>query len=186
MIIMTQCKTAMLALVIVTFYYFLKVSRHRILLLISSIFLIYTIIFIPNVQDFFVHALSLDKYSDFDANKMSAGRLDFYSYALAVFKENPFVGDQTVNFPIDNFYLNVLTKFGVIGFIPIMFIWIYLIFKNYFLSNKDKNYFILVLLTIFYIVESLLEGNPPFGPGVSSFMFWLLSASLYQRYLGEK
>lgn len=33
----------------------------------------------------------------------------------------------------------------------------------------------LTSFVIFYFIESLLEGQPPFGPGVSSFMFWMLS-----------
>lgn len=33
----------------------------------------------------------------------------------------------------------------------------------------------LTCFVIFYLVESMLEGQPPFGPGVSSFMFWMLS-----------
>ena len=32
-------------------------------------------------------------------------------------------------------------------------------------------------LTMFYFIESVLEGYPPFGPGVSSFMFWFLSVT---------
>ena len=35
----------------------------------------------------------------------------------------------------------------------------------------------LMCLTMFYFIESALEGYPPFGPGVSSFMFWFLSVT---------
>lgn len=35
----------------------------------------------------------------------------------------------------------------------------------------------LMCLTMFYFIESVLEGYPPFGPGVSSFMFWFLSVT---------
>ena len=65
---------------------------------------------------------------------------------------------------------------GLTGFVLVELIWgsrVYINFKQ----NKGFIKDFLFCVTVFYLVESVLEGYPPFGPGVSSFMFWFLSAA---------
>ena len=78
---------------------------------------------------------------------------------------------------MDLSYLLILAESGIIGFLLIENIWIRRIGGNFIhsITSFSKRHF-LDSLTIFYIVESILEGYPPFGPSSSSFLFWLLAS----------
>ena len=92
----------------------------------------------------------------------------------------------TGKYYVDSLYINVLTENGVIGALIIYIIWGLRISRN-FVVNRQYNAVpyvrkdMIMCLTIFFFIESVLEGYPPFGPGVSSFMFWLLCSLDYSR-----
>ena len=85
---------------------------------------------------------------------------------------------------VDCSYLMILTESGVIGFLLIESVWLQVVIRNFRerFSGEDaprvENF--IVMLTVFYLVESLLEGFPPFGPGVSAMGFWLF-CGLFRR-----
>ena len=53
---------------------------------------------------------------------------------------------------------------------------------------KEKSIFSLttLLLTVFFLGESLFEGHPPFGPGVCAMMLWFLSSRIDMQKEGLK
>ena len=116
----------------------------------------------------------IDKYAGADINTLSSGRLGLYVQALDNFIESPILG--VGRYYVDCSYIYILAESGIIGFLLIEFIWLKRIVLN--LKHKYSPYarpYMLTSFVIFYFIESLLEGQPPFGPGVSSFMFWMLS-----------
>jgi O-antigen ligase len=132
---------------------------------------------VPQFQNYLVHALFLDKYSGADANAVSSGRLGLWSDAIGIIRSNPLVGQPP--YYVDDFYLNCLANFGLIGALvvfSILFVRVIMNFrhfKNHLMSSSWISP-ALVCMTIFYLIESLLEGYPPFGPGTCAFMFWML------------
>ena len=175
-VFMSQCRTAILALGVVTILSVLRKSKRKILWVLLLIGVFIALISIPVVQDLLNQALLINKYKGADLNTFSSGRLDLYLNALKQFQGSPIIG--VGKFYVDCSYIRVLTESGLIGFLLIESVWVHQIHINI----KRSRYTVLgditslmVAMTAFYIIESFLEGYPPFGPGVSSFMFWFLN-----------
>ncbi len=170
----SQCRTALLALAIVACAYILLKSKHKlrwgILMVVACIFMWR----LPFTRKFIDQALFLTKYAGADLNTFSSGRLGHWERAMGVFGDNLLFG--VGQYYVDCSYLGVLAELGLTGFVLVELIWgsrVYINFKQ----NKGFIKDFLFCVTVFYLVESVLEGYPPFGPGVSSFMFWFLSAA---------
>lgn len=170
----SQCRTALLAIGIVGLSYLLIYSKRRLAWL---FFLLIAIMWVWNTsfsREFIDQVFFINKFEGADLNTVSSGRLDLYKESIMTFFESPIIG--VGRWYVDCSYLSILTESGIIGFLMIEYIWI----KRLIINLKYKQFFnrFIIFITIFYIVESALEGFPPFGPGVSSFMFWLLSSML--------
>lgn len=120
--------------------------------------------------------------------KSLAKRIEFEKAAFTIIREHPFFGVGTGNWkqafveafqknksqldPVQygsshNQYLNYLVKFGIFGFIWIMFAWIYPIF----LANKHRFYPALMLLLILGIAN-FSDSNLEAHMGISFFIFF--------------
>lgn len=174
---LSQCRTAILALVISVVLYFLFVGKYKIIWAGVLVALIIVAVRVPIVHQFVEKALMLNRYEDADIDRFSSGRITLYKEAFQAFKRSPVIGQG--DWYVDNSYLMILTGSGIIGFILIEIIWVRRAIGNFFGKAIDKrSHVFLIFITIFYLVESFLEGYPPFGPGVASFMFWMLSIVL--------
>jgi len=184
LILITHCRTALLGLMVAFFWDFLRYSKHKILLGIVLILLVQIISSVHFIQDTINHSLLITKYEGTSLDAFSSGRLGLYSIAWDFFITSPIIGVGA--YYVDNSYLLILTESGIIGFVLIESIWLYKIIECYKSVYYDKFFHkkfslssrFLISILIFYIVESLLEGFPPFGPGVSSFMFWFITIIL--------
>ena len=178
-VLFMQCRTAVLACVM-AYLFSMVVTKHLRLIVAAAIIIVAFIIFVPVVNDVFVHALFLDKYADANLNTLSSGRGDLWMKAIGVISANPLFGSGS--YYVDNMYLCCLANVGIFGFVFIMGFWLFRVSKNLRLVVRRKRQVqgasslavILGALTIFYLVESALEGWPPLGCGTSSFFFWLL------------
>ena len=173
-ICMCQCRTAILGLALVTCFHIVFYSRKKILAMLTIIISGIVLIQFDFLQKFMEQALLLNKYSGTSLDAFSSGRLGFWAEAWKTFSNSPIIGIGV--YYTDCSYLSVLAESGIVGFCLIESVWIKKIFTNIIKRMGTKEGKILGTLTIFFLVESFLEGFPPFGPGVSSFMFWFLSA----------
>lgn len=169
----SQCRTAVLALAIVLVCYILLKSKYKVRW--SFLTLIIALFFWNNsvTRRFIDQALLLTKYAGADINTFSSGRLDGWDLALAAFAKNPFLGCG--RYYVDCSYISLLAEIGILGFVLVESVWITRAVSNFKVRSDLNLDAFLMCLTMFYFIESALEGYPPFGPGVSSFMFWFLS-----------
>lgn len=175
----SQCRTALLAVSVVTACFVLfQMKRKGLAVLIIAAVAVFVWNF-PFTRAFIDQALFLNKYAGADLNTFSSGRIGAWVRALNVFWDSPFFGSG--QYYVDCSYILILAESGLIGFILIELVWGGELIRNLSFKGKRNIQLFLFCTSIFYIVESVLEGYPPFGPGVSSFMFWLLSAI----YLGQ-
>lgn len=171
---LSQCRTAILGLACVLIFNILMHSKHKVKWMLMLCLSLGGMLFLSETRQFLSQAFLIDKYAGADINTLSSGRLGLYVQALDNFIESPILG--VGHYYVDCSYIYILAENGIIGFLLIEFIW----FKRIVLNLKHKHYpyarpYMLTSFVIFYFIESLLEGQPPFGPGVSSFMFWMLS-----------
>lgn len=120
--------------------------------------------------------------------KSLAQRIEFVKAAITVIREHPFFGVGTGNYKQEfieayqknqskldpqhygsshNQYLNYLVKFGILGFLWIMFAWIYPLF----LANKQGFYPVVMLLLIMGIAN-FSDSNLEAHMGISFFIFF--------------
>lgn len=178
---LSQCRTALLAIGFAGIVYAVRYTKYRAFI---TVIIIGICIFMwnnPVTRRFINQTFLLEKYAGADLNAMSSGRLDYWQEALGEFSRSPLVG--VGKWYVDCSYISILAEGGIIGFIIIERLWIGRI-AGIFLSNSSTKRF-LITLVCFYLVESFLEGFPPFGPGVSSFMFWFLSELIVSDWKPE-
>lgn len=171
---LSQCRTAILGLACVLIFNILMHSKHKVKWMLVLCLSLGGLLFLSETRQFISQAFLIDKYAGADINTLSSGRLGLYVQALDNFIESPILG--VGRYYVDCSYIYILAESGIIGFLLIEFIWLKRIVLN--LKHKYSPYarpYMLTSFVIFYFIESLLEGQPPFGPGVSSFMFWMLS-----------
>ena len=179
----SQCRTALLAILAGVIIYVLFRSKRKVLFVILFIFAGIAAWNNRYIHTFLEQALFLNKYAGADMNTISSGRLYYWETALGKFVKNPIIG--VGKYYVDCSYISVLTESGIVGFILIEVVWLKRVISNLTYKGSIRRKNLLICLTVFYIVESLLEGNPPFGPGVSAFMFWFLSQIFSNKqYIG--
>lgn len=178
-----QARTSLLGIAVSLLVYALRYSKKQLQWIAGILVVGLIAIQIPAIQTFVAKVFELNKYVNADLNTISSGRWNGYIKAISAFRENPFIGQG--NWYIDNSYLSILTESGIIGFFLIETIWIKRIRTNYkepalqanAVGANLRNF--VILLTIFYFIESLLEAFPPFGPGVTCFGYWFMCEAIY-------
>ena len=181
---LSQCRTALLAMASIFVYSAIIKSNKGWLWIIILITCAFVAFLVPSIRQFFDQVFMISIYKGTDLNTFSSGRIQLYIIALSEFAKYPLTGVGT--YYVDCSYISILAESGIIGFIIIQSIWILRITRNIQIELGYKNHALykngfVVGITIFYFVESLLEGLPPFGPGVSSFMFWIICEVIFVK-----
>lgn len=179
---LSQCRTAILGFAVVVLYYVFFRVKHKFLYLFTIVALIeFTFVYEPTRRYLF-QALLFNRMNTGSINDFSSGRLTVYSKAIEQFSYSPLIGSGS--WYADCSYLLILAESGLLGFLLIEPIWIIKIKENIgikkFTYEKGRVDFV-IGMTIFYIVESVFEGYPPFGPGVSTLGFWLFTTLLIKH-----
>lgn len=174
-----QCRTSILGIAVAIATYAMSRSKHKILLILLVILIAVLAWFTPFTRQFIEQALLLNKYEGADLDTFSSGRLGGYEIAFSYIFKSPIIGIG--KYYVDCSYISILAETGLVGFFLIEFIWANKMLRCYRFNGEAKEKIFLFFITTFYIVESMLEGFPPFGPGVSSFMFWFLSEILCEQ-----
>lgn len=176
---LSQCRTALLGFSVAVAAFSILRAKNKIIwtTLVAAVFLLAWNL--PFSRRFIDQALFLNKYAGADLNTFSSGRLSTYQIAISVIKGSPIIG--VGNYYVDCSYLMILASTGLIGLIMVERIWLGRIVSCFMFNGETRERYFLFVMTVFYIVESLLEGYPPFGPGVSSFMYWFLCSFMMNR-----
>lgn len=188
-VVLLQCRTALIGLFLAIPLLLALYKKKRILILIAMIVAI-AILSSSQLQGILLHSFMLDRFAGADLNTVSSGRIGLWDQATATISNNLAFG--VGSYYVDNFWLNTLANAGLIGALPFFAVWIHRCASN--LKNcwveRGKNHnslrILALVLTLFYIVECMLEAFPPFGPGACSFVFWLLCGYLDQTACEKK
>lgn len=184
---LSQCRTAILGLLLCLFVYVVGYQRRYKFIFVVIAIVGFAVLLTNSVsREFINQALRLNRFSSFDLNSITSDRIIAINRALEYVDQHLFIG--TGSYYVDCSYISILAESGIIGFVIIESVWINRIYVNIRFS-KEGRYgtfnVIIVMFTILYIIESVFEGYPPFGPGVSSFMFWFLCEQSTRDYSRE-
>ena len=175
-------------------------KKKIIVALVATLLAVLVVVNSDFLMSLFRQALFIDKYSsggELDLNRFSSGRLDYWSIVWKMFIDSPFIGNGYTY--CDNFYINVMASGGIFIGGPYVVLYLVRVYKNmnYYVQSYKRgqlDYFaqFAAVVSIFYMIISFFEGFPPYGPGVSCLMFWLISGYLDGRsstgldYLSEE
>ena len=178
-IALSKCRAVLLALCCVAVVNFFINVKHKILYLIACTIIVVVCVQNSTVSNFIVNSLNLNSY-DGDINRFSSNRIDLWKKAIEAFSKNVMFG--VGNYYVDNSYLSILAESGILGFIVIESIWLTKVIGSIGLFKIDRGLGgLLLCLTVFYLVESLFEAFPPFGPGISIMFFWCVGEVLSNK-----
>lgn len=170
MCFLSECRTALIGIGVVTLLNIIFISKHKIVLLLGVLIAVLVVFRIPAVYKFAEKALGLSKMEQ-GLDNFSSGRIGLYKEALQTFYDSPLIG--TGNYYVDCSYISILAESGIIGFLLIEIVWWSQLVRSLIFASKNKNMFgyFVVSITVFYIMESIGEANPPFGPRAAVFMY---------------
>lgn len=181
-----RCRTAILALAVCGVYYIFRFKKKRRIayIVVFTIALMMSLT-IPQIRQFLESALLLNKYGqDATLNQFSSGRLESIDAAIETWKSHPWIGVGQIL--VDCNPIAILTDSGILGAIPYFVIWASTAIMNLLRKGSDPFNKATQMLTVYYCVTSLLEGYPPFGPGVCVAPLWLLSGYMELNCGGGK
>jgi hypothetical protein len=183
---------------LILFYYKYIKKNTKVYLNIIAIFVI--LVFLDITTSIFNSSISF-LYNSFTANynisdmdNLSAGRVKIYEIAIIFLKNNFFLGElnssEYVPGIAHNYLLNKVVKYGLIGSIPLIFLYLYIvifIFKTLLKQIKlGRNINLSLLLIWQAIIISFFEYSYPYGPGVSQALSWFLLGQYLSRTFYEK
>lgn len=129
-------------------------------------------IFSPLVEVFIKH------FHINNLNNLTSGRLHYYAQALNTFGKNPIIGTLGIqNYYVDDAFLTLIANYGLVGailYIPFMFFILYTIIINLMRNSIKDLRFYISLVWLATLSISLFEGLPPFGPGTTYIVAWIL------------
>ncbi len=120
-----------------------------------------------------------------DLDSLSSGRFSEWQKFPTIFAEHPFIGRGKYKF--ESFPLSVLAQYGIfLGGALILFA----LYPAVFAFRRRKvsmHYYILLTLTLVYLLNGIFEELSPFGPGVKCYFIWfMLGILLRSRENGER
>lgn len=153
-----------------TFMYEDKRVRYVFLVCCSSI-VIY-ILTNPDMYRTVVEGILFANRDATDMDSLSSGRVERLYWCIDQFFANPVIGIG--NEYVDCFPVIILTQYGVIG-ASIVFVYLFGLVRDCReLDRSDNLALCAYLLLVTYLLDSLFEAQPPFGPGVKCFPLWMV------------
>ena len=154
-----------------TFVY--KNKKVRYVFFLSIIAMCIYILSNPSFYRTLVEGILFANRDSTDLNTLSSGRVEQLETCVDLFVSSPIIGIGNKYF--DCFPIIILTQYGIMGAI-IVFVFIANRIKEcvYKLDLNDQLDLCAFLLMMTYMLNSLFEAQPPFGPGVKCFPLWMI------------
>lgn len=168
-----KSRATLLGFIFLVFYVSTKYKKKKIRNIIAMCvcFLVFYILYDPEVYDMLINKIFLNNRSVDDLNAVSSGRDEQIAAQWDRFEDNFVFG--TGGGYIDSFPIQILTKYGIVGFV-FMYVFLCKISKKVFdFSRDNKLQLSSFLLLCIFLLNSLFEAYPPFGPGIKCCFLWI-------------
>lgn len=175
LIVMVETKsraTLVSALYIAYYFTFKYINTKAKITIIALSFLTITYIFLnENAYNVIIESIVFGGRDASDANSLSSNRLIYFAIALQLIPRHLWIGAG--DYYVDCMPLNILTEFGIFG-LTVVLLFLTLIMRQLWKQRKtDKLHTFTYVLFISFLLNSLFEAQPPFGPGMKCFILWM-------------
>lgn len=185
-LIQMHSRTPALAVLLTTAYWFFTQKAKKRNYIFAALLIVISVIYFNTEggSDFLFDYLRGDYRGDeLSWSVVSSGRTDLYAEVFQEILQHPFIGQGAWAY-LDNFPIHVLRTGGLMAaflILPIAYGRIFRFVRRDFLQRRkaeDESRDVLLrtagLICVYYFVISLFEGYPPLGPGVSTFILWIM------------
>lgn len=173
-VIILKSRATLLGVLFTIFYCIFKANNRKVVA-ISLVITITTVLVVlsnPELYEVVVDGIIFAGRDVDDINELSSGRFFQVGEAWSIFKQNMWFGDG--NMYMDCMPLVVLAQYGIIG-ASIFFSFLIVVgMKIFRFDRKNRVHLASFLLYSIFMLNSLFEAQPPFGPGVKCFMLWMI------------
>lgn len=171
--IMTKSRATLVSALYIIYYFTFKFlnRKTRIIVVAISIMALAYIMLNAEMYKVIMEGIVMGGRDASDINSLSSNRVLLFGIALKLIPQHPWIGSG--DYYVDCMPLNILTEFGIIG---LTFVLLFLSNLYHKLSKHKKNSKIhttAYVLFIAFILNSLFEAQPPFGPGMKCFILWM-------------
>lgn len=181
LILMMKSRTTIVALSIYLVYFIFGIvesKRERTFYLIVLIVFAFLVIFQPDLNNFIMKEIIFNN-RDMSINSFSSGRDVHWQKFYQEFENYMFFG--TGGTYLESMPLAALFSYGLFGGIPVLLFAIEpLAYAINCLRKRRKNLDVILVVSISLVmlINSLLEEQAPFGPGVKCYLTWLIFGML--------
>lgn len=151
-------------------------KKYRWGLLAASLAAVCLVLIVPTTRNILINGILLSNGKG-SLDSISSGRITLIIEAWNVFKLSPIFGIGP--YYVDCAPMELLTEYGVLGFIlclPSYFLILYVLIKGRWSKKVEWNY--LLLLFVVFLLNSLFEAYTPYGPGLRTFVLWMLAGEI--------
>lgn len=196
MLFSLQNRTGILALIlgIVAIFFFKKKKINQLVTLSLIIMLVFLNFFYGNSETFINKVISkglmLETLEAQGVSGWSSRRISMIDYGMNLFSENALFGSKLAlskDVYIESFYVQVLSSYGLIGFLSVLIFFItltVLIAKIAKKNRQDKLVHLSLALYLSMLTIAFFEQVAPFGPGGVYFINWIIIGFLIGKYSG--
>ena len=179
--IMTRSRATLVSALYIGYYISFKKVKTKYKLYTLSLLGVIMIILLSNesLYDSIVKGILFGGRDATDINSLSSNRIILFSIALKLIPQHPWIGSGA--YYVDCMPLNVLTQYGIIGLIVVLLFLLYIYISLRKHQHNRKISLVTYVFFMSFIINSLFEAYPPFGPGVKCFTLWML----YGMFLAE-
>lgn len=129
------------------------------------------ILYNPDAYEIVVNNIFFANRAVNDFNAVSSGRDEQFAQFWDDYVKSPLFGIGRGY--VDSFPLEILIKYGIIGLF-VMSLFIFKIYKQiYNLPRNSSLHLTTFLLLCVFLLNSLFEAYPPFGPGIKCCLLWM-------------
>lgn len=155
-------------------YFFIFRMKNKYIKRITIILTIIAIIWIfssPRLYHIIVDGAILASRDVDDLNDVTSGRIYLIGECWELFKQNVWFGNGTMY--MDCMPVVMLAQYGIIGAFFVFSFLIVIATKVLSLPQNNPIFLVTFLLFCIFMLNSLFEAQPPFGPGVKCFLLWM-------------
>lgn len=172
-IMQLRSRATILCIVFVLSYYVLKIASPSNRIKFITLFTIVIAFILINQASYelIINNILFANRNATSVNSLSSGRTELIAEAFNQINTHPILG-------IGNSYLDcmpvaMLLQYGIIGSFIIFSFIVYIAVRTHYLIKNVINFSTFILFWSF-ILNSLFEAYPPFGPGAKCFTLWML------------
>ena len=126
----------------------------------------------PNFFKLIINDIILNSSNPSNLDQISSGRVGFIGDALKLVNVHLMFGSG--EYYVDCMPINILVEYGIVGLI-IISLYLYMMVRKILRFNLESKLNLCALIIFLsYMLNSLFEAYPPFGPGVKCFMLWMI------------